>query len=494
MLVESVGAALGRDDGALAAERAAARIGATLSVGEACAVVADELFALGDVMPSVYLESAGRLRCRAQRGLWQVLDGMGADAGITGRTFRTGEPVLVPDVRDDAGYLEAIPGVVAEYCTPVTAGGRVVGALNVESRGGLRDEVCREVDRFADVLGRQLERLPAEQVVAMRRLGRTVGTLFERRDPESTMAAVVAEACELAGTDSGALVVGTGARARIALAAGPLADALGSIDPADLARLAELLEPLTSCYSSGEATGLAFTGGESLRQAGACAVVAVPLGAGHRRTGMLLLAHTGPLALGPDVIEPVELLAAVAGSCLENAEHVSAVERRARLDPLTGLPNHASFHEALRAAATTGGFAVAMFDVDRFKQVNDTRGHLFGDNLLAATADAMAVCLSPGCSLYRVGGDEFAAILPAVPGAGGGDRATATATELVEAAGAVLRAHGAGISAGLAWQGESEDPIDTLRRADEALYVAKGTGGGIRRAGAPHSALVLPGL
>ncbi len=456
--------------------------------------MADELFALGDVMPSVYLESAGRLRCRAQRGLWQVLDGMGADAGITGRTFRTGEPVLVPDVRDDAGYLEAIPGVVAEYCTPVRAGGRVVGALNVESRGGLRPEVCREVDRFADVLGRQLERLPTEQVVVMRRLGRTVGTLFERRDPESTMAAVVAEACELAGTDSGALVVGTGARARVALSAGPLADALGSIDPADLARLAELLEPLTSCYSSGEATGLAFTGGESLRQAGACAVVAVPLGAGHRRTGMLLLAHTGPLALGPDVIEPVELLAAVAGSCLENAEHVSAVERRARLDPLTGLPNHASFHEALRTAATTGGFAVAMFDVDRFKQVNDTRGHLFGDNLLAATADAMAVCLSQGSSLYRVGGDEFAAILPAVPGVGGGDRATATATELVDAAGAVLRAHGAGISGGLAWQGEGEDPIDTLRRADEALYVAKGTGGGIRRAGAPHSALVLPGI
>ena len=193
---------------------------------------------------------------------------------MTGRTFRTGVPELVPDVRDDVGYLEAIPGVAAEYCTPIRAGGRVVGALNVESRGGLRPEVCREVDRFAELLGRHLERLPAEQVVAMRRLGRTVGALFERRDPESTMAAVVAEACELAGTDSGALVVGTGARARIALAAGPLAEALGSIDPADLARLAELLEPLTSCYSSGEATGLAFTGGESLRQAGASAVVA----------------------------------------------------------------------------------------------------------------------------------------------------------------------------------------------------------------------------
>jgi diguanylate cyclase (GGDEF)-like protein len=487
---DAAAAALGRDGRAAATERLAG----TRSVSEACAVVADELFALGDVMPSVYLESAGRLRCRAQRGLWQVLDGMRADAGITGRTFRTGESILVPDVRDDEGYLEAIPGVAAEYCTPITAGGRVIGALNVESRSGLSDAVCREVDGFAEVLGRHLERLPVEQVVPMRRLGRKVGTLFERRDTEGTTAAVVAAACELVGTDSAAVVVGTGRAARIDLAVGPLADALGSLDADDLARLAELLEPLTSCYSSGEATGLAFTGGESLRRAGACAVVAVPLGAGHRRTGVLLLAHTGPLALGPDLIEPVELLAVVAGSCLENAEHVSAVERRARLDPLTGLANHASFHEAMQEAANGGGFAVAMFDIDRFKQVNDTWGHLFGDRILAARADAWAAGLPPDCTLFRVGGDEFAAILPAVPGAGGGDTAIAIAGELADAARTVLRLHGAGISGGLAWQGEGEDPMDTLHRADEALYVAKGTGGGVRRAGAPHVALVLPGI
>ena len=135
-----------------------------------------------------------------------------------------------------------------------------------------------------------------------------------------------------------------------------------------------------------------------------------------------------------------------------------------------------------------------MFDVDRFKQVNDTRGHLFGDHLLAATADAMAACLPHDCSLYRVGGDEFAAILPAVPGDGGGDAARVTTGELADAARSMLQPHGAGISVGLAWQGEREDPLETLRRADEALYVAKGTGGGVRRAGAPHRALVLPGF
>jgi diguanylate cyclase (GGDEF)-like protein len=456
-----------------------ARLDATRSVSEACALVAEELFALGEVMPSVYIESAGRLRCRAQRGLWQVLDGMRGDAGVTGRTFATGRSVHVPDVARDGGYLEAIPGVAAEYCTPIMVGGRPVGALNVESMAAIDPAMRTAVDRYADALGHRLASLPGEQVVPMRRLGRTVGALFTQRGPRATAEAILGAACELVGTDSGA-VVSTGERTTVVAADGPLAPALERLGVDHLDHLVELLDPVTSCYSSGEATGLAFSGGEPLRAAGACAVVVLPLGAGDRRTGLLLLAHTGPLALGPDVIEPAELLAAVAGSCLENAEHVANVEHLARLDPLTGLPNHASFHEALRGAAEGRGFGVAMFDVDRFKQVNDTRGHLFGDGVLAATADAMASRLPSGGVLYRVGGDEFAVLIPADGGHGAQD--VVVAVEVVsEAARSVLRPHEAGISAGVAWNHPGEEPIDTLRRADEALYAAKAAGGGVRR-------------
>ena len=459
------------------------RLGGTRSVSEACTLVAEELFALGDVMPSVYLESAGRLRCRSQRGLWQVLDGMRGDAGITGRTFATGQPIHVPDVARDRGYLEAIPGVAAEYCTPIVVGGRVVGALNVESLSAIGTTMRAAVDRYATALGQHLGTLPVEQVVPMRRLGRTVGSLFSQRGPLATAEAVLRAACELVGTDSGA-VVSTGDRTTVVAATGPLAPALETLGVEHLDHLVELLDPVTSCYSSGEATGLAFAGGEPLRAAGACAVVVLPLGAGDRRTGLLLLAHTSPLALRADVIEPAELLAAVAGSCLENAEHVAAIEHQARLDPLTGLPNHASFHEALRAAGAGRGFAVAMFDVDRFKRVNDTRGHIFGDHLLATTAEAMVTRLPAGASLYRVGGDEFAVLIP-VDGSRRGQEAVVAVEVLSEAARTVLRVHQAGISAGVAWQDRDEEPIDTLRRADSALYVAKATGGGVRRAGAP---------
>ncbi len=81
----------------------------------ACSAVAEYLFRQGEIMPSVYLERHGELRCMAQRGLWQVLDGMPGSAGITGQTWKLGRPVVVPDVRADPHYLEAIPGVVARF-------------------------------------------------------------------------------------------------------------------------------------------------------------------------------------------------------------------------------------------------------------------------------------------------------------------------------------------------------------------------------------------
>ena len=84
------------------------------NVLEACEVVVENLFRQGSLMPSVYLERNRELRCVAQRGLWQVLDGMPACAGITGRTWATGRSIVVEDVSRDPDYLETVPGVVAE--------------------------------------------------------------------------------------------------------------------------------------------------------------------------------------------------------------------------------------------------------------------------------------------------------------------------------------------------------------------------------------------
>lgn len=448
------------------------------SAREACEAVADHLFAIGGIMPSVYLEAGGRLRCQAQRGLWQVLDGMEPSAGITGRTFRTGVVQLVSDVRNAPDYLEAIPGVVAELCIPIRAGSRVVGALNVESLVPFPDEVLREVHRVTQQLGHRLAGLPQEVgAVPLRQLALTMSNLLAATGPASTAASVVDAACELTGLDSGAVVRDDGGRPRVLAASGPLAQALAATSADDFRQLDLLLAPLTSCYSSGEATGLAFVGGEALRAAGACSVLAVPLVVPGRRIGVVLLASTQPVALGPQVVEPAELLATLAGSCLELTQHVEELQARARLDTLTGLENHASFHEALRECNDADHLGVAMFDVDGFKRVNDTRGHLAGDAVLRGAAAAMAAELPEGARLFRVGGDELAALLP-----GDAGPALASARAMLAASRTVLASTGAGMSAGFAVRAGAEDLLGCVARADAALYAAKRDGGGLHEA------------
>jgi diguanylate cyclase (GGDEF)-like protein len=444
------------------------------TVRQACEAAAEHLFSFGSLMPSIYLEAGGRLRCQAQRGLWQVLDGMETAAGITGRTFRTGTTHYIADVSLEPEYLEAIPGVVAEMCTPIGTPANVIGSLNVESLTDIPKSVRDAVEQVAQLLGRRLVELPSDTgAIPLRRLASTAAALVAVPQPAATAHAVVTALCDLTAMDSGAVVLmSDDGTHRVIAPRGPLQEALAAMTERDVTHLVQILGPLSSCYSSGEATGLAFVGGDSLRTKGACAVIALPLMAHGRRTGLVVLGNTSPRALGPDVIEPAELLATLAASCLQTSRHLEELHTRAHVDALTGLANHARFHDALREHR--GPLAIAMFDIDRFKQVNDTNGHLAGDEVLRATAEAMRRHALPSMELYRVGGDEFAAILSTTEPAA----VSSLIQQVVRAAQVVLEPHLAGLSAGIAIHHAGETILEALARADQALYSAKRSGDG----------------
>jgi diguanylate cyclase (GGDEF)-like protein len=174
------------------------------------------------------------------------------------------------------------------------------------------------------------------------------------------------------------------------------------------------------------------------------------------------------------------------GGYVSTHEDVTARRRiEARLahmahhDPLTDLPNRTLLREKLEKAlrGTRKGdprLAVLMLDLDRFKEVNDTLGHLVGDALIRAVADKLRTGLRQTSTVARFGGDEFAIIEPLGPD----DDATALAERVQELVGTSLQLEGhwvsVGITIGIALAPkDGTDPDDLLKRADRALYTAK---------------------
>jgi diguanylate cyclase (GGDEF)-like protein len=158
----------------------------------------------------------------------------------------------------------------------------------------------------------------------------------------------------------------------------------------------------------------------------------------------------------------------------------------AQHDPLTDLPNRALFLERLERLLERARhdprqrFAVLLMDLDRFKTITDSLGHLAGDRLLVAVARRLEACLRPGEMLVRFGGDEFTLLLEDVRDGGQATRlaerihAALQAPFVVDGNEVVLSA-----SIGLVLGGAGhERPEALLRDADTAMYRAKALGRG----------------
>lgn len=168
--------------------------------------------------------------------------------------------------------------------------------------------------------------------------------------------------------------------------------------------------------------------------------------------------------------------------------------RLARIDSLTGVLNRRAFlqefeREVSRAGRDEGSFSLAIFDLDRFKELNDRYGHPFGDQVLTAFCDVLRATIRRHDVIGRYGGEEFALLMP--------DTGKATATGVaervrreVESAGVEVAAQRVRftVSGGVATFGADGDDWDSLlSSADTALYDAKSAGRNRVVAAAPRA-------
>jgi diguanylate cyclase len=165
--------------------------------------------------------------------------------------------------------------------------------------------------------------------------------------------------------------------------------------------------------------------------------------------------------------------------------HAVASGHQAKHDALTGLPNRLLFYEVVAMEAGPGqaddGYAILLLDLDRFKDINDTLGHAWGDRLLVEVAARVGRVVREQDTLARLGGDEFAVLLPRCTDPGD---AWQTATRIAEVLEGPIDmgdlSMEVDLSIGIAYSTpEHGDVEEILRRADVAMYHAKGNRLGI---------------
>ena len=211
-------------------------------------------------------------------------------------------------------------------------------------------------------------------------------------------------------------------------------------------------------------------------------------GAVHEALGIPLVGKTGRIGwLGvfsrdPDVrfgdedVRRLEELAERVAPAIENARRFREARQLADLDSLTGLHNRRYFYETLarevdRAQRYQRLLSLVIVDVDGFKEINDRIGHLAGDAVLAEIADRIRQVVRSADIPCRVGGDEFAVIVPEAEV--GQARQLVGRIQQAVSSQPIARAGRVRVSAGVADLQPNDSPTTMFERGDESLYGAK---------------------
>jgi diguanylate cyclase (GGDEF)-like protein len=329
------------------------------------------------------------------------------------------------------------------------------------------DEMRTKMDELAGGLSEALERAEQES-----RRNRLFGEIGNSIDLEELMDRVLDAAMEIEGIDAAMMVVERQDGAPAVVTRGMTAQE--SARPPTSGVAGTLPGTITVSYRYGRDRD----GGDTdLIRGGAF----VPLmGRELRPVGALSLFWRTDHEPGQQQIEQAETLAASCISAVENARRYGEARKLAETDALTGLYNQRYFQETLRREVTRAHryqrkLTLIVFDLDDFKSINDQVGHLAGDRVLAQAADRLREAVRSVDVACRIGGDEFAVIMPESTGEDG--------EQLFRRVHNSMRGTALGpdeqrlrLSGGIAELLHGDTPASLFERADAALYRAKELG------------------
>jgi diguanylate cyclase (GGDEF)-like protein len=298
------------------------------------------------------------------------------------------------------------------------------------------------------------------------------GRVGQSLDPDEIVRAAVARTADVLRTDGAAVVVFGDADTSLAQVHGEI-DVRLPTDPADHA-LRDLVETDGALIVTGAQLQALLPGGSATKE-----IILAPIRDESGPIGLLIVAGRSRAAQrfsSGDVVRMQNLAEQLAASLRRGLLH-QRIEREAREDALTGLPNRVSFERSVLDIASKRSsdkhLFVIMLDLDRFKEVNDTLGHHAGDELLRVVSQRLAAVLQPDDVLARLASDEFAIV---------GERSDRD--EMLELAWSCVSDIGRPVtldgleivvtaSAGLAIVDEDVEEGAPLRFADIAMFNAK---------------------
>jgi diguanylate cyclase (GGDEF)-like protein len=367
-----------------------------------------------------------------------------------------------------AAVLAGGGALAAPVLLPVAAGVLVAGEIGVAARAA----------KFMNRRVRVLEQHVREQDDAAERLLSSLDDLSSDLRLDEVLDQITAKAQTAVGGKEFALLLADGSRTRADRHSGIPMAALGALEAWADEHRETLLERGTLVVDD-LATDPALAALPREERMPFGSMCAAPLVFRDGLLGVLVALAHGSTVFLPGDIAALSAYATHAAIALSNARLVTRLERQAAEDPLTGLANQRAFYrtcaaEFSRALRSESEVSIVMLDLDHFKVINDAHGHLQGDQVLLAVADALRRSVRAHDVVARMGGEEFAILLPDADAAAAFDTAerARTAIARVPVAAATLSC-----SAGVATASPAQaSPVDLLALADRALYQAKRLG------------------